>query len=163
MYSYIYYITLLLLVTLASQSTSANNIVSFANKHRHHHGYHLYANSNTNTQLFEVDVGGYNNYFYRDSNIACQVLFTNGSSNLQRFIAAFPNGNSGAMMYFKSNSSSLAVTLQNNTLQSITDTYNRSGITGIMNMNSNATLGVAILGGTRTVCANCICMRMYAL
>ena len=80
-----------------------------------------------------------------------------------RFITAFPNGNTGTLIYFvplnsgsgnstgggngtltNSSSSALGASLQDGTLQSYSGTDNQTGITGQMSISGDLQFGVTI-------------------
>ena len=99
--------------------------------------------------------GGYENHFWRSNITAVQVLFTspNVSDRPQRFVAAMPAGNSGALSYFLplNSSEQLSVQLVNNSLQDATGSFNNAGVQGRMTFSTDATLGVTILGAVRAM------------
>ncbi|KAI8584777.1 hypothetical protein K450DRAFT_267434 [Umbelopsis ramanniana AG] len=103
-----------------------------------------------------VAFSSYDNYLYRDNTTASQLLFTqsNATSTRPRFIAAFPAGNSGAMVYFKAasgNSSSLTISLVDGSLKSVSNPYNQTGISGQWQLSQNAELDLAVLGSVRAL------------
>lgn len=99
--------------------------------------------------------------------MAAQLLVTSPSSDslVQRFIAAFPDGNSGAMFYLVNAndskatfqnmsvqaSSRLHMTLLNDTIEPVTGENNVKGVSGDLGISGSCSLGVAILGGVRTI------------
>jgi hypothetical protein len=99
--------------------------------------------------------GGYDNYLWRSNITAVQVLFTssNVTDRLQRFVAAMPAGNSGALSYFLPLNSSerLSVQLVNNSLQDAISGFNNVGVQGHMSFSTDATMGVTILGDVRAM------------
>ncbi|KAI9290089.1 hypothetical protein BC943DRAFT_364605 [Umbelopsis sp. AD052] len=103
-----------------------------------------------------VAFSSYDNYLYRDNTTATQLLFTqpNATSTRPRFIAAFPAGNSGAMVYFKAtlgNSSALTISLVDGSLKSVSNPYNHTGISGQWQLSQNAELDLAVLGSVRAL------------
>ena len=99
--------------------------------------------------------GGYENHLWRSNITAVQVLFTspNVTDRPQRFVAAMPAGNSGALSYFLplNSSEQLSVRLINNSLQDATDSFNNVGVQGSMSFSTDATMGVTILGAVRAM------------
>lgn len=104
----------------------------------------------------QVSFSGYTNYLYRDNVTSSQLLFTEANStNVRtRFIAAFPAGNSGAMAYFRpatGNTTALILSLVDNSLKSVQNDYNQTGITGQWQLSQNAELDLAVLGSVRAL------------
>ncbi|KAL7619676.1 hypothetical protein AAE478_010217 [Parahypoxylon ruwenzoriense] len=113
----------------------------------------------TSTYLHLSDAP-YENYFMSDCGGASQVVVTSplDGSDLKiispRLLIAWPAGNSGIVAFFSPLSGvngSLSISLEN-----IADT-NRTlnplagGVTGVLSLNSSATLDLAILGSIRTI------------
>lgn len=64
-----------------------------------------------------------------------------------RFITAFANGNTGALVYFipaGDNSTSLGTTLEEGSLASYQADYNQTGLQGNIVVSSNLTFGVTL-------------------
>jgi hypothetical protein len=99
--------------------------------------------------------GGFENYLWRSNITAVQVLFTspNVTDRPQRFVAAMPAGNSGALSYFLplNSSEQLSVQLVNNSLQDAAGDFNNVGVQGHMSFSTDATMGVTILGAVRAM------------
>ncbi|KZT43842.1 hypothetical protein SISSUDRAFT_1057376 [Sistotremastrum suecicum HHB10207 ss-3] len=104
---------------------------------------------------FQVQSGGNTNYFFRDDIAAAQILFPNATadSGPQRFVAALPAGNSGALVYFipRNASTSLSVQAVNRSFTSTVQAFNNTGISGQMSFDNNASMGVAIIGAVRAM------------
>ncbi|EKM58475.1 uncharacterized protein PHACADRAFT_193593 [Phanerochaete carnosa HHB-10118-sp] len=108
---------------------------------------------------FQVTSGGNDNYFLRDNVTAAQLLLTsasNASTVLRRLVVALPAGNSGALTYFlpinaTDNTTSLSISLVNDTLHSTTREFNNAGIEVDFIFSSNASLGVTIIGAVRAM------------
>lgn len=102
-----------------------------------------------------LSTGGYENYLWRSNITAVQVLLTspNVTDRPQRFVAGMPAGNSGALSYFLplNASEQLSVQLVNNSLQDATGDFNNVGVQGHMSFNTDATMGVTILGAVRAM------------
>lgn len=115
--------------------------------------------NDTSVLSFQVTSGGNDNYFIRDNVTSAQVLLTsanNTSSAPRRLVVALPAGNSGALTYFlplnsSSDATALSVILVNGTLQTTTRDFNNTGIQADLAFNSNATLGVTIIGAVRAM------------
>lgn len=117
---------------------------------------------------FDLSVAGYDNYFRREDD-AVQVLLTDESSNsgVKRLVTAFPRGNSGALAYFLSSNDSMAtfdepqhpdepleMKVDSDSLKVTNGNLTgngEAGVEGMLSLNANASLGVAILGGVRAV------------
>jgi hypothetical protein len=91
-------ILFLLFISFNTYTNASTTIRSRSSKH--HNNIHLLqqltSGTTTTTPLtFQLDVGGFQNTFYRDTTIGCQVLFTSTTSQspVQRFLTAFPDGN----------------------------------------------------------------------
>lgn len=111
---------------------------------------------NLSTALnFQVQSGGNTNYFFRDNTTAAQILFPNATADFgpQRFVAALPAGNSGALVYFlpQNSSTSLSVQAVNGSLSSVIHELNNTGISGRMSFDNNASMGVAVIGAVRAM------------
>ncbi|KAI0122025.1 carbohydrate-binding module family 52 protein [Daldinia grandis] len=102
----------------------------------------------------------YDNYFAADCSSASQVVVTSPlpNSNLNiigpRLLIAWPAGNSGIVLYFSPESGvngTLGIKLEN--LAGVNRTLNQliGGVSGILSLNSSATLDLAILGSIRTI------------
>lgn len=62
-----------------------------------------------------------------------------------RFITAFPNGNTGALVYFvPADNQTLGAELNAATVTSVRQEFNQSGITGQLSLNGDATFGVTL-------------------
>ncbi|KAA8917748.1 hypothetical protein TRICI_000056 [Trichomonascus ciferrii] len=119
-------------------------------------------------ESFDLSVAGYDNYFRREDD-AVQVLLTEESSDsdVKRLIAAFPRGNSGALAYFLNANDSMAtfdgpqhpegpleMKVESDSLKVMNGNLTgngQAGVEGILSLNGNASLGVTILGGVRTL------------
>jgi hypothetical protein len=68
------------------------------------------------------------------------------SASPARFILAFPRGNTGIATYFvpSNPSTPLAITLENQTLASVSNPDSQVGITGNLVLSSDITFGVTI-------------------
>ncbi|KAH6690381.1 glycogen debranching enzyme [Plectosphaerella plurivora] len=111
----------------------------------------------------------YSNYFYSDCNAASQVVITSPLQGSDvgritpRFLVAWPAGNSGIVAYFNPQNGvkgSLAIALVNsasgNRLEPVYQTSDSSefpfvGVSGLVQFNSSASLGVSILGSIRQI------------
>ncbi|EPQ27349.1 uncharacterized protein PFL1_05270 [Pseudozyma flocculosa PF-1] len=133
---------------------------------------------------FNLTSGGYDNYFIRSNLTSAQLLVTNATAvtqddQLNRFLVAFPAGNSGAVVYFLplddghgadasgSNSSTdgnatataaagadkqpLTVTLVPDSLRTAYGPNDLRGVAGSLELSTNATLGTTLLGSVRTL------------
>ncbi|EFN53802.1 hypothetical protein CHLNCDRAFT_136492 [Chlorella variabilis] len=123
---------------------------------------------------FTVAYGGYDNYYRSDdvvagsqpgistpapSSFAGVLLLTQPGVRLPdgagvRFLAAFPDANSGAVAYFNATegpSTDLVIELDNTTFTSTMGPGNTVGLTGTLVFNRNATLYRAVVGSIRTV------------
>ena len=114
---------------------------------------------NTSVLAFQVESGGNDNYFLRDSTTSAQLLLTssnNTDTEARRLVVALPAGNSGALTYFLpkdtfGNVTTLAPTLVNGTFRSTTRAFNNTGVEADLAFNANATLGVTIIGAVRAM------------
>lgn len=116
--------------------------------------------------------GPYENYFYSDChNISTQVVVTSpqSDSNLTiigpRLLVAWPSGNSGIVAYLQpenGQNGTLGIQLKNfsSSQQPLAPIYEPAssdsanptvGISGLVELNTSATLAVAILGSIRTI------------
>ena len=103
---------------------------------------------------FNLTSGSYDNYFIRSNLTAAQVLLTNTSATeLNRFLVAFPAGNSGAVSYFLplEEQASLNVTLGQDGIRTAYGPNDLRGVAGELLFSNNATLGTTLLGSIRTV------------
>ncbi|KAF7799662.1 hypothetical protein EIP86_010902 [Pleurotus ostreatoroseus] len=108
---------------------------------------------------FSVVSGGNDNHFLRDNVTAAQLLLTSSNNRdvtSRRLIFALPAGNSGALTYFiPSNASSdapaLDVQLINGTFRSTIHEFDNAGVQADFSFNTNATLGVTIVGSVRAM------------
>ncbi|TFK74714.1 hypothetical protein BDN72DRAFT_854008 [Pluteus cervinus] len=104
---------------------------------------------------FHLTSGANDNHFYRDEVTSAQVLLTSANvpTNLRRFVAALPAGNSGALTHFLplNSTSPLTVTLVNGSLISTVDEFNNAGIQADLAFTNSATLGVTIIGAVRAM------------
>ncbi|KAI1483602.1 carbohydrate-binding module family 52 protein [Daldinia eschscholtzii] len=102
----------------------------------------------------------YDNYFAADCSSASQVVITTPlpDSDLRiispRLLIAWPAGNSGIVLYFSPESGingTLGLRLEN--LPGVNRTLDPliGGVSGILSLNSSATLDLAILGSIRTI------------
>ncbi|KAI1464843.1 carbohydrate-binding module family 52 protein [Daldinia caldariorum] len=109
---------------------------------------------------FHLSDPPYYNYFSADCSSASQVVITSPlpDSDLRiigpRLLIAWPAGNSGIALYFSPESGvngTLGVQLEN--LPGVNRTLNPliGGVSGILSLNSSATLDLAILGSIRTI------------
>jgi len=75
---------------------------------------------------------------------------SSSSSAPSRFIAAFPNGNTGALVYFVPSSSdasgnaTLGASLTNGSLKSYEGSNNQTGIEGEISVSADLTFGVTL-------------------
>ena len=105
----------------------------------------VYAQSNLT--VGPISFAGYNNYLYRDNTTACQFVVTNNASTSpSRFIAAFPNGNTGAMVYFlpRTTNTTLGVTLDYSSVKSVNSTNNQTGVSGSLSISNDVQFGVTL-------------------
>ncbi|KAI1411972.1 carbohydrate-binding module family 52 protein [Hypoxylon sp. FL1857] len=102
----------------------------------------------------------YENYFMSDCSGASQVVVTSPlpDSDLKiigpRLLIAWPAGNSGIVAYFSPENGvngTLGIGLENITGTNRTLNPLIGGVTGILSLNSSATLDLAILGSVRTI------------
>ncbi|KAI4247874.1 MAG: hypothetical protein LQ352_006071 [Teloschistes flavicans] len=115
----------------------------------------------------------YENFFYADHTVSCQVVLASplpradiGSTIQHRLLVAWPAGNSGAAVFFKSADSdnpSLSIKLRETSERRVLAPYelvskdrptsnNPSvGVSGILSFSESAILNLAILGSVRTV------------
>ncbi|KAI8962120.1 carbohydrate-binding module family 52 protein [Daldinia sp. FL1419] len=102
----------------------------------------------------------YDNYFVADCSSASQVVVTSPlpESDLRiigpRLLIAWPAGNSGIVLYFSPENGvngTLGIQLEN--LSGVDRTLSPlvGGVSGILSLNSSATLDLAILGSIRTI------------
>ncbi|KAK8853168.1 hypothetical protein IAR55_003869 [Kwoniella newhampshirensis] len=123
-------------------------------------GVGVYAQTNPSAGLRfgPVNFAGYDNYVYRDNVTSAQIVLTDSSSTSEpsRFIAAFPNGNTGALVYFipvnSSNSTTaLGTTLDLGTVASVSQANNQTGLSGNLSFSGDLTFGVTLIGSVRTL------------
>ena len=99
--------------------------------------------------------GGFENYLWRSNITAAQVLLTspNVTDRLQRLVVAMPAGNSGALSYFLpvDENQQLSMQLVNGSLQNAIADFNNVGVQGLVSLNTDATLGVTIIGAVRAM------------
>ena len=74
---------------------------------------------------------------------------SSSSSTPSRFITAFPDGNNGALVYFvpvngTTNSSALGATLNLDSVQSVQQADNQTGITGEVSVSGDLQFGVTL-------------------
>ena len=117
---------------------------------------------------FKVVSGGNDNYFLRDNLTSAQLLLTsaNNTSAVRRLVVALPAGNTGALTYFlpkpdanagqdvsgnSSTAGALNVTLVDGSFKSATTDYFNVGVQADLNFDTNATLGVTIVGAVRAM------------
>lgn len=104
---------------------------------------------------FNLDRAGFKNYFVRDDYSAGQILVPNKPDNVQRFLAGFPAGDSGLLMYFVSNGSSLSLKLAEDKIQTVdaqkANSDNYTAVKGTLDLNQDSSLGVTVLGSARAV------------
>ncbi|KAK4689008.1 hypothetical protein P7C73_g1082, partial [Tremellales sp. Uapishka_1] len=100
-----------------------------------------------------ISFAGYNNYVYRDAITSAQIVITNNASTSSpsRFITAFPQGNTGALVYFIPQNGTLSTTLNFTSVTSVNDTYGQVGLTGDLDVSSDLAFGVTLIGGVRTL------------
>ena len=107
------------------------------------------AQNSSNLTLGPISFAGYNNYVYRDNTTSAQIVITNNASTSapSRFITAFPNGNTGALVYFvpgNGSSTPLGTTLDFSSVKSVNGSFNQTGISGNLSMSSDSQLGVTL-------------------
>ena len=123
---------------------------------------------------FNISDHPYENYFYSDQNISCQVVLAsplpqpeNDAKAIHRLLFAWPGGNSGAVVFFTSTLEKeqelLHVKLLSGSQGRILDpivkapeNYSSSnipsvGVSGRLEISHEATLNLAILGSVRSV------------
>ncbi|ORY33496.1 hypothetical protein BCR39DRAFT_520445 [Naematelia encephala] len=117
-------------------------------------------NSSAGLDFGPIDFASYNNYVYRDNITACQIVISDSSSPYApaRFVTAFPNGNTGAAVYFiprnttANSNSTLGVTLDPTSVKSyLASIDNQTGIQGDVSVSGDLEFGVTLIGGVRTV------------
>lgn len=128
------------------------------------------ANSSGNSSLLlgPINFAGYDNYLYRDDKTAAQIVLSSNASNSKpsRFLVAFPEGNTGVVAYFipsnassssgnssNSNSTSkpLKLSLDPKSLSTVSGANNQMGLSGTLNLTSDVSLGVVLIGSVRTL------------
>ncbi|GFZ48643.1 hypothetical protein JCM24511_06392 [Saitozyma sp. JCM 24511] len=121
-------------------------------------GFAAAQNSSAGLDFGPVDFAGYNNYVYRDNVTAAQIVVTDSSSVYKpsRFITAFPNGNTGALVYFvplntTSNPSPLGTTLNFSSVHSVSGASNQTGLQGEVSVSGDLEFGVTLIGSVRTL------------
>lgn len=104
---------------------------------------------------FNVDRAGFKNYFVKDDEAAAQVLVPSKSSALQRFLVAFPAGNSGLLMYLQSSSNDFSMRIVDDQIETINpdraSSDNYTAIKGTLDLSQDSKLGVTVLGSARSV------------
>jgi hypothetical protein len=121
-------------------------------------------NSTLNLSLVS---GDFSNYVLRDNDTSATLLLnTNASAQsfgYNRFLVAFPAGNSGAMTNFTAlsngtsagnstaSNSSLAINLVNGTFASVRRDYNQSGVQGTLSFSGSALMNETVIGGVRAI------------
>lgn len=121
----------------------------------------------SDSTYFQLTDPPYENYFYSNCNASSHVVVTSPlpDSNLTiigpRLLVAWPAGNSGVVAYFAPDSGengTLAIAIDNSTSSTLKPVYRLSnlanphvGISGLIRLNTSATLTVAILGSIRTI------------
>ncbi|OZJ04898.1 hypothetical protein BZG36_02511 [Bifiguratus adelaidae] len=118
-------------------------------------------NSSNGSVYRYLNSQGYDQYLYRDANVAAQVLLSNNNaSTVNRFVAAFPAGNSGAMTYFEplvNGSTPLAVRMVNNSISGVGPIAvgggrpDAVGVQGTMTFSQSARINVEVLGSVRAL------------
>ena len=125
-------------------------------------------NCETEATTLHLSSPPFENYFYSDCNAASQLVITSPlpNSNLDiikpRVLVAWPAGNSGIVVYFKSRNPSdgvLELQLVNSTGSPLLPVYQEEsasenptvGISVILEFNKPATLSIAVLGSIRTM------------
>ena len=113
----------------------------------------------------------YDNYFYADRIVSCQAILAsplprtdNDSPAIHRLLFAWPAGNSGAAVFFKSPESTddtLSIKLKSGLNGRVLDSYEPDdtshsrypsvGVSGLLEFSNTAILSLAILGSVRTV------------
>ncbi|WWD19585.1 hypothetical protein CI109_104046 [Kwoniella shandongensis] len=115
-------------------------------------------NSSAGLRFGPINFAGYDNYVYRDNTTSAQIVITDSSSSSapSRFIAAFPSGNTGALVYFvplnSSNSTStLGTSLDLSTVTSVSQANNQTGLSGNLSFSGDLQFGVTLIGSVRTL------------
>jgi hypothetical protein len=101
-----------------------------------------------------VDRAGFKNYLVKEGDSAAQVLVPGNARGLQRFLAAFPAGNSGLLMYLQSESNDFSMRVVDDNVQTVDSDRANSGYTaikGTLDLSQDSKLGVTILGGVRGI------------
>lgn len=110
--------------------------------------------------LVHLNIEDYDNYLFRDNNTSVQLVFTNpnASSTIRtRFLAAFPAGNSGVVVYFnvtmpnKGFPTLPTVTLVDGSLKSLSYSNNFIGIAGKWNLSRDVFIKPPVMGSIRTI------------
>lgn len=104
---------------------------------------------------FNVDRAGFKNYFVKDDEAAAQVLVPVNQASLQRFLVAFPAGNSGLLMYLESTSNDFSMRIVDDEIQTVdpdrASSDNYTAIRGTLDLSQDSKLGVTVLGSARSV------------
>ena len=121
---------------------------------------------------FQVDDLPYINYFYADEKVSCQVVLASplpcldgGTSDVHRLLFAWPAGNSGAAVFFKSPAGQDSLSLKSkegrsgrvlDPVEHESSTHDHTahpsrGVSGTLEISGTAILSLAILGSVRTI------------
>jgi hypothetical protein len=108
---------------------------------------------------------GYNNYVLRDENTSAQIVLSQcvllqasklqadnhrtNSTSTTRLITAFPNGNTGALVYLlpygaTDENHTVAASLLPEELSSVAGDYNQTGVTGQITLDTDTQFGVTL-------------------
>ncbi|KAA8911974.1 hypothetical protein TRICI_003660 [Trichomonascus ciferrii] len=101
-----------------------------------------------------VDRAGFKNYLVKEGDAAAQVLVPDNSGGIQRFLAAFPAGNSGLLMYLQSESNDFSMRIVDDNVRTLDSDRANSGYTaikGTLDLSQDSKMGVTILGGVRGI------------
>jgi len=116
---------------------------------------HALSQKTTDALNLHLTSGGFENYLWGSNVTAAQVLLTssNVTDRLQRLVVAMPAGNSGTLSYFLpvDETKQLSVELVNGSLQDAIAPFNNVGVQGKLSFNTNASLGVTIIGAVRAM------------
>ncbi|KAJ9113652.1 hypothetical protein QFC22_005961 [Naganishia vaughanmartiniae] len=123
------------------------------------------SSSGSDNLLANVSFVGYDNFAYRDSVVAAQMVISANASATKpsRLIVAFPQGNTGFLTYFIPSNGSASTPLQvvpdiktfaSVTFPSVPTAQNGTNQTGVacdLAFNNDMSLGVTLIGSIRTV------------
>ena len=112
--------------------------------------------ANSSLNVGPISFAGFNNYLFRDNTTSCQLVVTNNATTgaPSRFITAFPDGNTGALVYFVPVNASAAIgaTLDYGSVKSVVQGMNQTGVTGNLSLSGDVNFGVTLSESAYALC-----------